>query len=468
MNGTNLLKIALRALANNKLRAFLTMLGIIIGVASVITMLAIGQGSKKSIQQQISEMGSNMIMIHPGADMRGGVRQDPSAMQTLKLADYEALRDETSFLSAISPNVSSSGQLIAGNNNYPASVNGVGTEYLDIRQLTVENGDMFTEADIQSSAKVCVIGKTIVDNLFPDGSDPVGKIIRFNKIPFRVVGVLKAKGYNSMGQDQDAVVLAPYTTVMKRLLAVTYLQGVFASALTEDMTDYATDEISTILRRNHKLKASDNDDFTIRTQQELSTMLNSTTDLMTTLLACIAGISLVVGGIGIMNIMYVSVTERTREIGLRMSVGARGVDILSQFLIEAIMISITGGIIGVIIGCGASWIVKSVAHWPIYIQPWSVFLSFAVCTVTQLVLSFEILELGQVSLRCYTGFLEVTHLRLCRVLLFLLLETQLYSFIAIFLQSLDLCNHTRTHFDNSAWKIFSLGTENGCHSDFFS
>ena len=382
MNGTNLFKIALRALANNKLRAFLTMLGIIIGVASVITMLAIGQGSKKSIQQQISEMGSNMIMIHPGADMRGGVRQDPSAMQTLKLADYEALRDETNFLSAISPNVSSSGQLIAGNNNYPASVNGVGTEYLDIRQLTVENGEMFTEADIQSSAKVCVIGKTIVDNLFPDGSDPVGKIIRFSKIPLRVVGVLKSKGYNSMGQDQDAVVLAPYTTVMKRLLAVTYLQGVFASALTEDMTDYATEEITEILRRNHKLKASDDDDFTIRTQQELSTMLNSTTDLMTTLLACIAGISLVVGGIGIMNIMYVSVTERTREIGLRMSVGARGVDILSQFLIEAIMISITGGIIGVIIGCGASWIVKSVAHWPIYIQPWSVFLSFAVCTVT--------------------------------------------------------------------------------------
>jgi putative ABC transport system permease protein len=323
-----------------------------------------------------------MIMIHPGADRRGGVRQDPSAMQTLKLTDYEALRDETNFLSAISPNVSSSGQLIAGNNNYPSSVSGVGLEYLEIRQLSVETGDMFTEADIQSSAKVCVIGKTIVDNLFPDGGDPIGKIIRFNKIPFRVVGVLKAKGYNSMGQDQDNIVLAPYTTVMKRLLAVTYLQGVFASALTEDMTEYATDEITEILRRNHKLKASDEDDFTIRTQQELSTMLNSTTDLMTTLLACIAGISLVVGGIGIMNIMYVSVTERTREIGLRMSVGARGVDILSQFLIEAILISITGGLIGVVIGCGASWIVKSVAHWPIFIQPWSVFLSFAVCTVT--------------------------------------------------------------------------------------
>ena len=307
---------------------------------------------------------------------------DPSEMQTLKLSDYESLRDETTFLSAISPNVSSSGQLIAGNNNYPSSVSGVGTEYLEIRQLTVEEGEMFTEADIQVSAKVCVIGKTIVDNLFPDGTDPIGRIIRFNQVPLRVVGVLKSKGYNSMGMDQDDVVLAPYTTVMKRLLAQTYLEGIFASALSEDMTDYATEEVNTILRRNHKLRDTDDDDFTIRSQQELSSMLNTTTDLMTTLLACIAGISLVVGGIGIMNIMYVSVTERTREIGLRMSVGARGIDILSQFLIEAILISITGGIIGVLIGCGASFIVKNVAHWPIFIQPWSVILSFAVCTVT--------------------------------------------------------------------------------------
>ena len=382
MNGTNLFKIALRALANNKLRAFLTMLGIIIGVASVITMLAIGQGSKRSIQNQIAEMGSNMIMIHPGADMRGGVRQDPSAMQTLKLTDYESLQNDTKYLSAVSPNVSGSGQFINGSNNYPSSMNGVGLDYLTIRQLTVENGDMFTEADIQSSAKVCVIGKTIVDNLFPDGSDPIGRVIRFNKIPFRVVGVLKAKGYNSMGQDQDAVVLAPYTTVMKRLLAVTYLQGIFASAISEDMTDLATEEISSILRTNHKLKSTDDDDFNIRSQQELSTMLSSTTNLMTTLLACIAGISLIVGGIGIMNIMYVSVTERTREIGLRMSVGARGIDILSQFLIEAILISITGGIIGVFIGVGASFIVKGILNWPVYIQMWSVLLSFAVCTLT--------------------------------------------------------------------------------------
>ena len=382
MNGTNLFKIAFRALANNKLRAFLTMLGIIIGVASVIAMLAIGQGSKRSIQKQISEMGSNMIMIHPGAEMRGGVRQDPSSMQTLKLENYETLRDECMYLSAISPNVSASGQLISGYNNYPSSVSGVSIGYLTIRQLTVEQGEMFTEEDIRTAAKVCVIGKTIVDNLFPDGQDPIGKIIRCNQVPLRVVGVLKSKGYNSMGMDQDDVVLSPYTTVMKRLLAQTYLSGIFASALTEDMTEEAVDEITNILRREHKQKEADDDDFTIRTQQELSSMLNTTTDLMTTLLACIAGISLVVGGIGIMNIMYVSVTERTREIGLRMSVGARGIDILSQFLIESILISITGGLIGVILGCGASFIIKSVAHWPVFIQPWSVLLSFAVCTFT--------------------------------------------------------------------------------------
>ncbi len=382
MNINNLFKIALRALVNNKLRAFLTMLGIIIGVASVITMLAIGQGSKLSIQAQISEMGSNMIMIHPGGDKQGGVRRDPSEMQTLKLENYETLRDECSFVSAISPEVSSSGQLVRGANNYPSSVSGVSPDYLEIRQLKVDRGEMFTEADVQSAAKVCVIGQTIVDNLFSDGDDPIGQVIRINQIPLRVIGVLKAKGYNSMGMDQDDVVLSPYSTVMKRLLAVTYLQGIFASALTEDMTDYAIDEISTILRREHKLQADEEDDFTIRSQQELSSMLSSTTGLMTTLLACIAGISLVVGGIGIMNIMYVSVTERTREIGLRMSVGARGIDILSQFLIEAVLISITGGLIGVLLGCGACWVVKTVVHWPVYIQLWSILLSFAVCTLT--------------------------------------------------------------------------------------
>ena len=382
MNGTNLIKIAVRALANNKLRGFLTMLGIIIGVASVITMLAIGQGSKRSIQAQISEMGSNMIMIHPGADVRGGVRQDASAMETLKLQDYEDIVDETRFVSAVSPSVNSSGQAIYGANNAPTTVYGISPDYLEIRRYKVEDGDMFTEQDIQTAAKVCVVGKTVVDNLFPDGSNPVGKVIRFQKLPFRIVGVLESKGYNSVGMDQDDLILAPYTTIQKKVLAITHLQGITCSALKEEYTDQAIDEISEILRRNHKLKESDDDDFTIRSQQELSTMLTSTTDMMTVLLAAVAGISLLVGGIGIMNIMYVSVTERTREIGLRMSIGAKGIDILAQFLIESILISVTGGLIGVVFGVGAALVVNGVAHFPIYIQPWSVILSFAVCTVT--------------------------------------------------------------------------------------
>ena len=382
MNTTNLLKIALRALANNKLRGFLTMLGIIIGVASVITMLAIGQGSKRSIQAQISEIGSNMIMIQPGADMRGGVRQDASAMETLKLQDYEDIVNETRYVSATSPSVNSSGQAIYGANNAPTTVYGISPDYMEIRRYEVEDGDMFSDQDVQTAAKVCVIGKTVVDNLFPGGENPVGRVIRFQKLPFRVVGVLKSKGYNSMGMDQDDLILAPYTTIQKKILAITHLQGITCSALKEEYTDQAIDEISEILRRNHRLRETDDDDFTIRSMQELSTMLTSTTDIMTTLLAAVAGISLLVGGIGIMNIMYVSVTERTREIGLRMSIGAKGMDILAQFLIESILISVTGGLIGVLFGVGAALIVNVVAHFPIYIQPWSVLLSFVVCTVT--------------------------------------------------------------------------------------
>lgn len=389
MNYSNLFKIALRAIAANKMRSFLTALGIIIGVASVIAMLAIGQGSKKSIQENIAQMGSNMIMINPGADRGpGGVRQDASSMETLKLTDYQSLKDECNYISAISPVVNKSGQFIFGNNNAPSTIYGVNTDYLTIRQLSVDDGEMFTDEDIKASAKVCVLGQTVVDNLFPDGSDPIGRVVRFSSIPFRVIGVLKKKGYNTMGMDQDDLVLAPYTSVMKRILAQTYLGSINCSAITEGLTDKATDEITTILRRNHKLKdatdtqEADDDDFNIRSQEELASMMNSTTDMMTILLGCVAGISLIVGGIGIMNIMYVSVTERTREIGLRMSVGARGVDILNQFLIEAILLSVTGGIIGVIIGVGSSYAIKFVAHWPIYIQPWSIVMSFAVCTFT--------------------------------------------------------------------------------------
>lgn len=388
MNYQNLFKIAIRAIAANKMRSFLTALGIIIGIAAVITMLAIGQGSKASIKANIAEMGSNMIMIHPGADMRGGVRQDASSMETLKQTDYDAIKDECNYISAISPSVSSNGQWINGNNNTQSSIYGVNQDYLTIRQLKIADGEMFTDSDIKTAAKVCVLGQTVVDYLFPDGSDPIGRVVRFNSIPFRVIGVLKKKGYNSMGMDQDDLVLAPYTTVMKRILAQTYLSEIVCSAITEEASEPAQDQITQILRRTHKLKDAmdttegDDDDFNIRSQEEISSMMNSTMSTITILLGSVAGISLIVGGIGIMNIMYVSVTERTREIGLRMSVGARGIDILNQFLIEAILLSVTGGIIGVILGVSISVSLQQFAHVATQIEPWSIIMSFAVCTFT--------------------------------------------------------------------------------------
>ena len=388
MNYQNLFKIAIRAIAANKMRSFLTALGIIIGIAAVITMLAIGQGSKASIKANIAEMGSNMIMISPGADMRGGVRQDASSMETLKQADYQSIKEDCNYISAISPTVNSSGQWIYGNNNTQSSIYGVNQDYLSIRQLKVADGEMFTDTDIKAAAKVCILGQTVVDYLFPDGSDPIGKVVRFNSIPFRVIGVLQKKGYNSMGMDQDDLVLAPYTTVMKRILAQTYLGGIVCSAITEEASQPAQDQISEILRHNHKLKdatettEADEDDFNIRSQEEISSMMNSTMSTITILLGSVAGISLLVGGIGIMNIMYVSVTERAREIGLRMSVGARGIAILDQYLIEAILLSVTGGIIGVILGVSLSLSLNAFLHIATQIEPWSIIMSFAVCTFT--------------------------------------------------------------------------------------
>ncbi|HTF81067.1 MAG TPA: ABC transporter permease [Cytophagales bacterium] len=381
MNPIILIHIAWKALLINKMRAFLTMLGIIIGVASVIAMLAIGEGSKEGIKQQISKMGANMITIRPGAPQQGGVRLDNSASQTLTLKDVQALRNEAMLLTHISPQVNKNGQAIAGSYNWPTSIYGVAPEYLPIRVLALESGSMFTEADVRSAAKVLVIGQTVVENLFPEGEQPVGKTIRFNNIPFRVIGVLTRKGESTFGQDQDNIMLAPYTSVQKRLLANTYLQSIIASAQSEDQATAAVEEINTIMRKSHKLNTAEND-FNVFSQQELISTFSATSEMLTVLLVAIASISLLVGGIGIMNIMYVSVKERTREIGLRMAVGGKGIFILLQFLVEAIFISVTGGVIGVALGLGATAIIATTLGWPVKITIFSIVVSFVVCTIT--------------------------------------------------------------------------------------
>ena len=377
MNISNLFKVSLKAVANNKMRSFLSMLGIIIGVAAVIIMMAIGQGSKESIRQELSTMGTNLLTIRPGADMRGGVRQDPSAMQTLKQADYERIVREKKFVSKVSPEVTASGQAIYGNNNTNTSMYGESTEYLEIKQWDVEKGDCFTEEDIKKAAKVCVVGATIVKELF-NGHDPIGKTIRFKSIPMRIVGVLKAKGYNSWGMDQDNVIIAPYTTVMKRIAAQTYFSSIVCSALTEELSDAAIEELTQMLRDNHKLKGEAADDFTIRSQAEMMETMSSTMDTVTLILVVAAAFSLLVAGIGIMNIMLVSVTERTKEIGLRMAVGATGPVISLQFLIESVLISVTGGLIGILVGCSASAGLSMVGM-PSSVPAWSIYVSFLVC-----------------------------------------------------------------------------------------
>lgn len=382
MKITNLIRIAWRAIQRNKLRAFLTMLGIIIGVASVIAMIAIGQGSKQSIQSQISGMGSNMITIRPNSNVMGGPRIDIGSIQTLTEADVMALRKYSTSINAISPSVVSRGQVINGPYNWSTSIQGVYPEYLFIRGWSLQDGSLFTNQDVKSVAKVCLIGQTIVKNLFPDGEEVLGKSIRFKKIPFKIIGILSKKGENTFGQDQDDVILTPITTVQKRILSTMYYQSIFASAINENATDKAATEIQKILRTSHKLTKGTEDDFSVRTQAELISTFSSTSQTLTVLLTVIAGISLIVGGIGIMNIMYVSVTERTKEIGLRMSLGARGIDILMQFLIEAIMISITGGIIGVLLGISATKLVTHFMNWPTLITQSSVILSFLVCFIT--------------------------------------------------------------------------------------
>lgn len=383
MSITNLFKIAFRAIANNKFRSFLSMLGIIIGVAAVIVMMAIGQGSKESIRKNISQMGTNVIMIRPGADMMGGVRQDPSSMQTLKIADYESFIKDKKYVTYVSPEVNASGQAIYGANNTNTTIYGESLDYLDIKLWEISQGVAFTDEDVKKNAKVCLVGKTIVDELFPDGSDPVGKTIRFKSIPFRICGVLKSKGYNNWGMDQDNVIIAPYTTVMKRIAAQTFFSSFTCSAISEEMTDEAIDELTQKLRENHKINdtSGDSDDFTIRSQQEMMETMSSTMDTVTIILVVAAAFSLLVAGIGIMNIMLVSVTERTKEIGLRMSVGARGIDISNQFLIESVIISLTGGIIGIILGEIISALATMIFHLPTSVPGWSITVSFIVCTI---------------------------------------------------------------------------------------
>ena len=379
MNIFNLFKVSLKAVANNKMRSFLSMLGIIIGVAAVIIMMAIGQGSKESIRKELSTMGTNLLTIRPGADMRGGVRQDPSSMQTLKMADYERIMAEKKFVTNVSPEVTASGQVIYGNNNTNTTVYGESPEYLDIKQWDIEKGECFTDEDIKKSAKVAVIGKTIVDELFGEGTDPIGKTIRFKSIPMRVVGVLKSKGYNNWGMDQDNVIISPYSTVMKRIAAQTFFSSIVCSAVTEELSDAAIEELTQILRDNHKLKGDADDDFTSRSQAEMMETMSSTMDTVTIILVVAAAFSLLVAGIGIMNIMLVSVTERTKEIGLRMAVGATGPVISLQFLIESVLISLTGGLLGILVGCSASeWIVP-MFNMPSSVPAWSIYVSFLVC-----------------------------------------------------------------------------------------
>jgi putative ABC transport system permease protein len=373
-----LLRIAFKALLRNRMRTFLSVLGIVIGVAAVITMVAIGEGSKQSIKEQIGSLGANVVMIFPNNRSVSGVRMDGAVAVQLNVSNIHALRSKSEYMVAFSPVISNRGQAVAAGGNWPSTITGVWPEYLQIRGYEIEDGVMF-EGEANMS-KVCVLGKTVADNLFP-GTSPVGQTIRFKNIPFKVIGLLKSKGTAGFGQDQDDVILAPFSAIQRRVLATTYVQSIYAASIDELHAPLAVEEAKEILSEEHKLPP-DNDSFRIQTQQEILDMVSSTANLLTTVLTAIAGISLLVGGIGIMNIMYVSVTERTREIGLRMAIGARGLDILLQFLFEAVLISLVGGSIGILFGGVASYTIKFFANWPVSITISSIVISFSVCFAT--------------------------------------------------------------------------------------
>ena len=376
----NLIKIALAAIKRNKMRSFLTMLGIVIGVAAVIAMLAIGEGSNASIKSKISSMGTNLINVKPIQAKRGGVQQGSSMSQTLEVADVTYLWENSTNIDAISPEVDASGQLVFGSNNWPTSIYSGNEEYAYIKKYEVASGRMYTTQEIQNAAKVCLVGQTVIENIFEEDVDPIGQTIRFEKIPFKVIGILKEKGDNTFGQDQDDMILAPYTTVMKRVVRQTHLRAIVISAKSEDKIVETSTEVEELIRMSHGLKDSEENDFEIKTQEELISTFGSISEMMLVLLGSIAAISLVVGGIGIMNIMYVSVTERTREIGLRLAVGGKGKDIHKQFLLEAILLSVIGAIIGVGLGFLVSNVVENSLGWPILITTNSILLSFLFCS----------------------------------------------------------------------------------------
>lgn len=381
MNIADLIKIAWRALLRNKTRALLTMLGIIIGIGSVIGMVSIGQSSSQSINDQISEMGTNMIMVMRKAERSGGVNIGSDSVQTMRASDADAILAGSKNVIMASPMVASAGQIVYGSYNWPGTIQGGNSSYLAINKRNISSGANFTENDVKQAAKVCLIGTTVKENIFPNGENPLGKIIRFGKIPLKIIGVLESKGQNQMGQDQDDIVIAPYTTVQKRMLAVSYVHMIFASAATEEVAYEAVSDIEKILRKEHRIKAGKDDDFEVRTQQQILDIMGSVTGILTLLLTAVAAISLLVGGIGIMNIMYVTVTERTREIGLRMAVGGKNSDILMQFLAESTILSLAGGIIGILLGVGLAFGASHALNWPFIVSIGSVAISFLVCAV---------------------------------------------------------------------------------------
>ncbi len=381
------IKIAMRALRRNKLRTALTMLGIIIGVGAVIAMVGIGNGAKAQVQARIAALGQNVILIFSGSINRSGVFSGFGGAGTLTVEDALAIQNEVSGVAAVSPEARSGGQIMAGNNNWSTQIMGEGVDYFTIRQWDFAEGGMFTEADVRAAAKVCVLGKTTAEKLFP-GEDPVGQSIRIKNVPIRVLGVLRPKGVSMMGSDQDDTVIVPYTTCMRRLAGVTTLRAINVQAASSDQIFAVQNGVTELLRQRHRIQPGRDDDFIIRNQQEISETANATTETMTALLAGVAIISLIVGGIGIMNIMLVSVTERTREIGIRMAVGARGRDILSQFLIEAVTLSSIGGILGIGLGIGAAKFLSSVKNWPTLVSMDSVVIAFVFSAVVGVFFGF--------------------------------------------------------------------------------